>query len=184
VAALPSRAAGVNGGLRTHSGARPSRVGTSTLPKKPVPAAGAESARENVTSVPTARASGQRGCTLPRSRISRPSRTTRFVTYMRRSVRVDGLPANDTTSPTCSKSRGNPARSSRVRSALSMSQSCSLPSTAFVLIWKRTCGLRQMTLTTSPRPSTMVAASYSAVEWCAESGEPEQARGEAQRPSR
>ena len=86
------------------------------------------------------------------------------MTYMRRSVRVDGLPANDTTSPTLSRSRGRPARSSRVRSALSMSQSCSLPSMAFVLTWKRTCGLRQMTLTTSPRASTILAASYSAVE--------------------
>ena len=50
----------------------------------------------------------QRGLTLPRSRISRPSATNRFVTYMRRSVRVDGLPANVTTSPTLSRSRGKP----------------------------------------------------------------------------
>jgi hypothetical protein len=150
--------------LRTHSGARPSRVGTSTLPKKPLPAAGADVVRGNVTSVPTARASGQRAGTLPRSKISRPSSTSRFVTYMRRAVRVDGLPANDTTSPTFSRSRGRPARSSRVRSALSMSQTWSLPSMAFVLTSKRTCGLRQMTLTTSPRASTIAAASYSAVE--------------------
>ena len=144
------------------------------MPKKLPPAAGAAAARAaKFTSVLTALLAGQRTGTLPRSRISRPSETKRFVTYMRRAVRVDGLPANETTSPTSSRSRGRPdAVEPRQVGALD-----------FPELLVAVDGFRadlEADVRVAPddaddlaaRLRRSCAASYSAVEWCAESGEP------------
>ena len=96
--------------------------------------------------------------------ISVLSGSNTFVTYMRRSRRVDGLPANVTESPTSMMSRGMRARSRSPGFWPSRTHNCATPSKRSVLISRCTCGFCQSTFVTSPRASTKVAQSYSAVE--------------------
>jgi len=114
--------------------------------------------------VTLSRSGDQRIAAFARSTSSVRSGNSTFVTYMRRSRRVDALPANLTVSPTLTMSRGMRARSRSVGFWPSSSHSCATPSKRCVLISRRTCGFCHSTFVTSPCASTTVAESYSAVE--------------------
>ena len=73
-------------------------------------------------------------------------------------------PCSAVVPPTLMRSRGMLARSRSPGFWPSSSHNAATPSTLCVLIVRRTCGFAQRTFVTSPRASTNVELSYSAVE--------------------